>query len=138
MDKYTPEPWKVGEGRTGSLMTWPGSVIGQHESGDSMVIASCNQNFIELAFENAKRIVACVNALEGIPTEELEGWPGTMGQKAMMDAKTIASLTAERDRLREALNEVLLIKGTWDGEVASLYEKKVNHIARKALAESGR
>lgn len=64
---HTPEPWRIG--RTG--ITGAVSIV----AGDrpptlvTEVIQSCTD---QPAMENARRIVACVNACAGIPTEELE------------------------------------------------------------------
>lgn len=60
----------------------------------------------ELLDANARRIVACVNACEGIPTEDLERYYGAGGgiDAAMQEAALSAHLMAikQRDRLLEA------------------------------------
>jgi hypothetical protein len=70
---HAPEPWKIGE--------WSGTVIGKstHEgphvaigTGDGGIIALCGPVSEPQSTEDARRIIACVNACKGIPTEELE------------------------------------------------------------------
>lgn len=53
---------------------------------------------------NARRIAACWNACEGIPTEELE--PSEYGQHIIDTGLEIGKLTAQRDALLEALTRI--------------------------------
>ena len=63
MANHTPEPWKTDEleififGNDGNLTATPFMCAGRPS---------------ETANANARRIVACVNACAGIPTEDLE------------------------------------------------------------------
>ena len=59
---HAPEPWHVDDGGDGEIMLWGGA--GSVEDPDIGEI---------YAMDNARRIVACVNACAGIPTERLEG-----------------------------------------------------------------
>ena len=77
MSKHTKEPWKLGAHTDRNLVDhedlWV--VIRTNENGpDRTIIASHGfaQPDICPSYENAERIIACVNACAGIPTEELE------------------------------------------------------------------
>ncbi len=60
--EHTPEPWhQCAEPELGALIL----------DGKQRAIGDCDGP--PNAHENARRIVACVNACAGIPTEELEG-----------------------------------------------------------------
>lgn len=54
--------------------------------------------------ENARRIVACVNACAEISTENIETMPSG---GFMAVAETVVSLAAQRDQLLEALKSIL-------------------------------
>ena len=78
---HTPEPWELF-----------GYAI--HKGGECLAYL----NGCSLA--NARRIVACVNALEGIPTAILEmAGTGLMSEAAV----EVGKLTAQRDSLLSAL-----------------------------------
>jgi hypothetical protein len=62
--QHTPEPWKVYDGRGGYIYVGPAVP-------DDPVVAVCHDYLADSA-ANARRIVACVNACAGIPTEELD------------------------------------------------------------------
>ena len=73
---YTPTRWRVGRqvGVTDAVVYGPvtGAMPGTVAS-----VADCNpirntSRRVQEATANARRIAACVNACEGIPTEELE------------------------------------------------------------------
>ncbi len=89
MDKHTPGPWLYSDDGK--------NIISMDDEANENFVVAILDGPDKIA--NAQRIVACVNACEGIPNEDLEGWPCTMGQKSMMEAKQIATLTAQRDRL---------------------------------------
>lgn len=58
---------------------------------------------------NARRIVACVNYCEGVPTELLEGHPSdlkTVSDLAIRNGERADVLEADRDRLRERVKEL--------------------------------
>ena len=54
---------------------------------------------------NARRIVACVNACAGIPTEELERGPTNIVELMDKAWNEIAHLTKQRDKLVELLED---------------------------------
>ena len=71
---YTPEPWKYGSSVSGI------TIAGAPEAGgwwtEILGLKGPERRggkwSIRLSEEDARRIVACVNACKGIPTEELE------------------------------------------------------------------
>lgn len=73
-EQHTSEPWRVGN-PNGEGWESDNELIKeadpQHE-GHRLVLGRMNCNFSELGKANARRIVACVNACAGIPTENLE------------------------------------------------------------------
>ena len=71
-EKYTPEPWQVGVGVENGL-----PCVDMRHSERFMEICECwgevnDKEETEESKANARRIVACINACAGIPTEELE------------------------------------------------------------------
>lgn len=84
MSKHTKEPW-----RTDAPSGFPGDVMAGKE-----MIARTTITDQSNAKANARRIVACVNACDGIPTDELErkGLPLYMHE----------TLTEQRDELLAA------------------------------------
>lgn len=88
MSKHTPEPWKVQHPHAGQR-GW--------EIADSSGLNQVSQDVTEA---NARRIVACVNACRGLPTDELE-------QKGLVAAVGTQLLDVERqrDELLAALEE---------------------------------
>ncbi len=59
--KHTPEPWKVKEDKMAGLLAW------DIDSNSGLITFESL-----ISQEDARRIVACVNACAGISTEELE------------------------------------------------------------------
>jgi len=90
---HTPGPWKVE--RDGSVTAGQAYVIPSSE-----VLADFPQSPVSKG--DAARIVACVNACEGVPTAELvavaEGKPEAMGLLA--SAQHLFKVRQERDSLR--------------------------------------
>ena len=104
MSKHTPEPWKISH--DDSTEEWSivtnqqGSIIANvnEETGPELVGSDPVMRKMP-GLENARRIVACVNACSGIRTEALEH------RAHMLNAHddTIAELKRQRDELLEAL-----------------------------------
>lgn len=69
MSEHTKEPWSQGDGSRNMIYAWKGQVLVFTDDG-YRIIVSCNQNYPEEAEANARRIVACVNALKGIDDPE--------------------------------------------------------------------
>lgn len=83
--KHTPGPWRIHT--SGSIYAGPlylATTVGEAEKGDA----------------NARRIVACVNAAEGIPTESLE-----RGSAWSQLAQHTAKVEALNKELVEALED---------------------------------
>jgi len=72
-------------------------------NGSLYILARCNQNFIEDARANARRIIACVNACEGRTTEELEA---TARPAAVSEA--VAAAVADDSELAPPIAEKYL------------------------------
>lgn len=87
MSGHTPEPWV--ENADGSVNGADGKPV------FSPVPAPHNQRSVEVRNANRKRIVACVNACAGLPTETLEVG-GLVGDAAI-----------SHDRLVKTINERL-------------------------------
>jgi len=64
MSRHTLEPWSTTEGSACPMIM----------SGDEFVTVALSGSTVDLGRDksNARRIVACVNALQGVPTEVLE------------------------------------------------------------------
>lgn len=92
---HTKEPWIV----NGSIR-----IESEHEHGivnDGWIIGDLSG---QDAKENARRIVACVNACEGIPTDDLEMSP----KNGLFNLAEFANKTViERDQLRELCGELI-------------------------------
>ncbi|MFQ1995750.1 hypothetical protein ACK36C_20720, partial [Aeromonas veronii] len=88
--KHTPEPWQVHQDASGDVF------ISSAET--SFHIAEIGSEDDEAVIPDARRIVACVNACRGLPTDELE-------QKGLVAAVGTQLLEADqqRDELLEAL-----------------------------------
>ena len=91
--KHTPEPWRVHQDASGDVF------ISSAET--SFHIAEIGSEDDEAVIPDARRIVACVNACRGLPTDELE-------QKGLVAAVGTQLLEADqlRDELLAALEEV--------------------------------
>lgn len=106
MSNHTQEPWKINtdDDRDGwSIITNnSGSIIANVNciTGPELV-GGMPVDVVMPAEDNAKRIVACVNACSGIRTEALEYRAHMI--KAHDD--TIAELTRQRDELLSALHD---------------------------------
>lgn len=96
MSKHTPEPWVIWNGGDGIMM------YGAREPKRGGVALMCCNELVSgrTAIANARRIVACVNACRGLPTDELE-------QKGLVAAVGTQLLDVERqrDELLAALEE---------------------------------
>lgn len=91
MSEHTKEPWSQQYDDNGFY-----EIMGAPQG---MIAFTCREGHTDEA--NARRIVACINALEGVSTEHLEkyGIPDF--------AEKISVLQKQRDQLREALELAL-------------------------------
>lgn len=110
MSAHTPGPWRVGSKHPvlGDVQTT--DIFTDEPFGD--LIASCKTSPpCPQAEANARRIVACVNACEGILTEALEAEPeqrlvkylSTRKANYLVASLEIGKLMAQRDELLAAL-----------------------------------
>lgn len=99
VNSLPPARWRYISDKTGATV----AAVAEWKADDGTLI----QEFKGTAAQaNAKRIVACVNACEGISTEELElGEPEWLHKKYMDVIKENNALRAERDTLYEILIE---------------------------------
>lgn len=130
MSKHTPEPWKISH--DDSTEEWSivtnqhGSIIANvnEETGPELVGSAPVMRKMP-GLENARRIVACVNACSGIRTEALEH------RAHMLNAHddTIAELKRQLDELLAVLGAAIpLIKQArldWCDQNAESYDEDV-------------
>lgn len=100
MSKHTPEPWFYH--RQGFSTVYIEARIG---GGMLQEIAACGpcQDGTEQQDENARRIVACVNACRGLPTDELE----RKGLVAAVGVEPIRWISV-KDRMPSNYDEVMI------------------------------
>ena len=135
MSDFTPGPWRIDEYRNFVTPDGPlylGGVTTPLTLGADM----------RKGWENARRIVACVNACEGISTEQLESWLCMSRPilQSMKELKSEADREAkQRDDLLEALDGMLQVYGgKYDGEMMpkSSSELELIDMARAAIAKA--
>lgn len=95
--KHTPEPWRVSGNGT---MRFIDASVG---NGMAQEVATCMRVEHGDMEANARRIVACVNACEGIPTDYLESKDDDATKIAKRGYAEILTLRQQRDILLEAL-----------------------------------
>ena len=103
-EKFTSEPWVVGNA-DGLLF---GKKQGNGTEPIGFVFGPSLPERSEVgmrAIANARRIVACVNACEGISTDELEEIASTGGM--LGPREDVARIAKQRDELLEALEEMV-------------------------------
>lgn len=93
MSKHTKEPWVYKKSSSGSYFIYQSEGEGNNDP-----IAGFRA--FPNGYSNAKRIVACVNACEGIPTEVLESGPHRIIQRD-------AAAERQRDELLAASKELI-------------------------------
>lgn len=126
-DHHTPEPWNCGNA-TGLRPTTP---IYRQPYGLEDIAEVKHR-------EDALRIVACINACAGVPTEILQAWlnppDGQMGLPHGPWHRHLVALGAERARLLAALEGVLpfLTGSWWPGIAADAAIDRAIAIVRKA------
>ena len=94
-EKYTRGPWKTeGEGIHAII-----------RGGDATIVAVRHRLPADVHEANARRIVACVNACEGISTDELEEIASTGGM--LGPREDVARIAKQRDELLAALKDLV-------------------------------
>lgn len=107
MSEHTKEPWRIGRPPPNGEQT-----IGD-EKGLMVAVATTGHGVSSKA--NARRIVACVNALENVSTEWLEAQSGIVCLGSPIKDRFL-ELEQQRDQLLEIMHRVEedLIVGTSD------------------------
>lgn len=104
MSEHTKEPWVYDNSDNHSTMFYSDDATGS-------IIGECAKYMfaprpIEERKANARRIVACVNALEGLTTEQIEeGVLQNMREDSDFLAAEVNALTKQRDELLKALHD---------------------------------
>ena len=86
-EEHSPTPWQVGKGYGPPAPVIYGPVVGATPE-TLAIVADCHGITVRKSREtmaNARRIAACVNACEGIPTDELQGMAVSELLKAWQD-----------------------------------------------------
>lgn len=99
MSEHTKEPWSIQNVEIGAAVTNDLCIMAPSPSFREIAqIARCYQGdrVKEMELANARRIVACVNACAGIPTDALE-----------CDTPTFIAMLQERHALRTHRDELL-------------------------------
>lgn len=110
MSEHTPEPWFLG--KKVDQVTIGGH---RHEvypiEDEEFGVAACILPFVDISEKtrrmvqaNARRIVACVNACQGLKTEDIEG--RNFWTDDTVTANTVFILTQERDLARAMVPEL--------------------------------
>jgi hypothetical protein len=130
MSEHTKGPWRVEEG-IHQFCKEPGHAIKGNNTEGVNIIAFLWTRHVEVEQEaNARRIVACVNACEGIPTEALE-----CQAKKEITAKLIEQNRELRDSLIELSNWMRDHTGPRDGTMEMLI--KAMEVVGNASQEQG-
>lgn len=123
MSKHTPEPWFYH--RQGFSTVYIEARIG---GGMLQEIAACGpcQDGTEQQDENARRIVACVNACAGVDTDLLEA--GELDKPTMLVTQENKDLKHRCDELLAALDEI--------SKLPSYRQDECSEMARGAIAKA--
>lgn len=115
MNKHTPGPWKV---RTCHRRTLVRQELA-HKIGPNICVMEVAGRDYGNEITNAARIVAAVNACEGIPTEALEDWPALIA--SALDHALLLACVAKGLALVEANGKKCHIHLLEDGVDAREY-----------------
>ena len=127
-NQHTPTPWKIEE-----RGMYSDDIRGGGSNSPIVCMLSLDAKTLTEMKANARRIVACVNACEGIDTEVLEALPLNFKQHAI----EFEILKAQNARLLEALKGFAEYTGemiypvSWQDVVRETGEK-----ARAAISEA--
>lgn len=91
-EMHTPTPWEIEDGH------YAKRIVGADKSYVADIMRS-GEFFTEREIENRRRIIACVNKCEGIPTYVLDG----LTLNFLEHAAELERLKAQNARLLEAL-----------------------------------
>lgn len=123
-DKHTPTPWRLPKTAPEEYLS-PHQIVADTGQNFPRVLFTGNPNHYEQAQIDAVRVVACVNACEGISTKWLlknaTGCIDDMHSTVMAEAR---SAKYQRDELLEILKEVVRISDrkhdAWDKAHAAI------------------
>lgn len=121
-EKHTQEPWRANDAQA--------DIDGPN--GEPVAVCYCNDESGDDAKENARRIVACVNACAGIPTDMLERFNAIV--VAMYE---VSKIEKQRDTLLAALEKFVDSHEEctdFDGFTAQIVSMDDYHEARGAIA----
>lgn len=107
-NKHTPEPWAIDPDDRPN-MHWNNHIVSEANPNIAICFMAhdgTEQN--ERGEANARRVVACVNACAGIPTEALESGEA---RSVRDELATIAELEKQRDELLAELKSISKITG---------------------------
>ena len=94
---HTPEPWRANAAQADI----------EGPDGEEVAVCYCNDDDGSDAIANARRIVACVNACAGIPTEELES-AGTIAVEVKDEMQDeLLHVIRQRDELLDVINHIV-------------------------------
>lgn len=114
---HTKEPWKYGKELTARSGEWLISMDAGDRGRGIPICETRPASGDEQA--NARRIVACVNACAGIPTEQLESGEARSVRDELAD---IAMLEKQRDELLDALERMVRLLEIEDARLANFGE----------------
>lgn len=107
MSNHTREPWKYEKELSAGCDEWLIS-MDAGDRGRGICIAETRPGSVAGGQENARRIVACVNACRWLSTDELEqhGLVSAVGTELMELEKQRDELTRQRDELLAAMKTI--------------------------------
>jgi hypothetical protein len=117
--QHTAGPWAFEWDENGGYDCITGAWIVTAQDRMQGILAIDCENDGDTEFRaNAARIVACVNACEGMedPQAAIEGYKRIAGGRASINAALVESLRTERDALRTAAQSALALLTDGDAE----------------------
>jgi hypothetical protein len=123
---YTPEPWYIGKDYYGgvSIRTKPDGA--SNIIGEDAIFENTGRGSGDMSEEDARRIVACVNACRAWPTESLEAFANDPNAPSLPNALTQETnqrlkverqrdaIAQERDAALEVLRLTVAALGRWE------------------------
>jgi hypothetical protein len=107
---HTPEPWRIE-----SVEDWF-NIVGSDGSRAASDGSAAGEYGPDMSMENGRRIVACVNALQGVSTEKLEE-AAKLGITDVSMGNLFSSRLKLQTKLREAEQEIAYLNSRLNGGV---------------------
>ena len=129
--KHTKEPWqyeKAVDPRGYNFISINTGTLSDYK--DTTICGIWGNDPVD--FENAKRIVACVNACEGIPTEALS----SVNDWSKAGAASAKKFRDQRNSLRHALEQLFSLHEP-EGRFQPSHFKPILQLVRETLANTG-